>query len=188
MSSDKGDKLIEKQFISQVGSECYLQSNLLGQVPELPVSQPEQSRTALSTLLICRYVPMFGEVDFKPANAYSSVPIEEQMEALTKAVKAGKVRQIGLSNETAWGLTRFCQLGMTIFSVLDAHHGAWQCPCIMMWAIHLPVILTRAGLGCLQAAKSYCLSFVCQLLVTHLGHRLIVVASSTCLLRWPLLN
>ena len=80
---------------------------------------------------------MFGEVDFKPANAYSSVPIEEQMEALTKAVNAGKVRQIGLSNETAWGLTRFCQLGMNIFSVLDAYHGAWQCPCIMMCAIHL---------------------------------------------------
>ncbi|DBA92845.1 TPA: hypothetical protein ACH3X1_003024 [Trebouxia sp. C0004] len=37
-----------------------------------------------------RYVPMFGEVDFRPENAYSSVPIEEQMQALSRAVTAGK--------------------------------------------------------------------------------------------------
>ena len=55
---------------------------------------------------------MFGEVDFKPAYSYSSVPLEEQYEALSSAVLAGKVRHIGLSNETAWGLTRFCQLGV----------------------------------------------------------------------------
>lgn len=54
---------------------------------------------------------MFGEVDFQPGNAYSSVPLEEQMGALTAAVAAGKVRHVGLSNETAWGLTKFCQLG-----------------------------------------------------------------------------
>ena len=58
-----------------------------------------------------RYVPMFGEVDFQPANAYSSVPLEEQIEALAEAVSAGKVRQIGASNETAWGVTKLCQLG-----------------------------------------------------------------------------
>ena len=54
---------------------------------------------------------MFGEVDFKPAYTYSSVPLEEQLEALSRAVEAGKVRHIGVSNETAWGLTTFCQLG-----------------------------------------------------------------------------
>jgi aryl-alcohol dehydrogenase-like predicted oxidoreductase len=31
-----------------------------------------------------------------------------QLEALTRLVEQGKVRQIGLSNETAWGLTVFC--------------------------------------------------------------------------------
>lgn len=63
-------------------------------------------------LAVYRYVPMFGEVNFRPANSYASVPLEEQMGALTAAVTAGKVRHIGLSNETAWGLTKFCQLGM----------------------------------------------------------------------------
>lgn len=55
---------------------------------------------------------MFGDVDFKPAYSYSSVPFEEQMEALSAAVTAGKVRHIGVSNDTAWGLTKLCQLGM----------------------------------------------------------------------------
>jgi aryl-alcohol dehydrogenase-like predicted oxidoreductase len=36
------------------------------------------------------------------------VPIEVQLEALTRLVEQGKVRRIGLSNETAWGLTVFC--------------------------------------------------------------------------------
>lgn len=54
---------------------------------------------------------MFGEVDFQPVNSYASVPLEEQLGALSAAVAAGKVRHVGLSNETAWGLTRFCQLG-----------------------------------------------------------------------------
>ena len=55
---------------------------------------------------------MFGEVDYRPAHSYSSVPLEEQLEALSRAVAAGKVKHIGLSNESAWGLTKFCQLGM----------------------------------------------------------------------------
>jgi aryl-alcohol dehydrogenase-like predicted oxidoreductase len=36
------------------------------------------------------------------------VPIEVQLEALMRLVEQGKVRRIGLSNETAWGLTAFC--------------------------------------------------------------------------------
>jgi aryl-alcohol dehydrogenase-like predicted oxidoreductase len=35
-------------------------------------------------------------------------PIEVQVGALLRLVEQGKVRQIGLSNETAWGLTAFC--------------------------------------------------------------------------------
>ena len=64
---------------------------------------------------------MFGEVDYKPANAYSSVPFEEQMGALSKAVTAGKIRQIGVSNETPWGLTKLCQLGMHASVILPPH-------------------------------------------------------------------
>jgi aryl-alcohol dehydrogenase-like predicted oxidoreductase len=36
-----------------------------------------------------------------------SIPIEETLEALAALVKAGKVRHIGLSNESAWGTMTF---------------------------------------------------------------------------------
>lgn len=61
-----------------------------------------------------RYVPMFGEVDYDPSHKYSSVPMEEQLEALSSAVASGKVRHIGLSNETAFGVMEFCRLSNTL--------------------------------------------------------------------------
>ena len=59
----------------------------------------------------CRYVPMFGETDFRVEQVYASAPLEEQLEALGRAVEAGKVCQVGLSNETPWGLMECCRLG-----------------------------------------------------------------------------
>lgn len=38
------------------------------------------------------------------------VPIEETLEALGELVKAGKIRYVGLSNETPWGLNEFLRL------------------------------------------------------------------------------
>ena len=40
-----------------------------------------------------------------------AVSFEEQLEALGQAVAAGKVRMVGLSNETPYGLMRFLHLG-----------------------------------------------------------------------------
>ncbi|KAL6908078.1 hypothetical protein ACP4OV_002248 [Aristida adscensionis] len=57
-----------------------------------------------------RYVPMFGETDYDPSHQYASVPIQEQLEALGTAIDAGKIRYIGLSNETPYGLMKFLQL------------------------------------------------------------------------------
>ncbi|XP_022728449.1 uncharacterized protein LOC111283993 isoform X4 [Durio zibethinus] len=54
-----------------------------------------------------RYVPMFGEIEYDPVRQFSSVPIEEQLDALGKAVDAGKIRYIGLSNETPYGVMKF---------------------------------------------------------------------------------
>ena len=55
---------------------------------------------------------MFGESEYDPYRTYLSVPIEEQLEALAAAKRSGKIRHIGLSNETAWGVMRFCEIGM----------------------------------------------------------------------------
>ncbi|CAA6654192.1 unnamed protein product [Spirodela intermedia] len=57
-----------------------------------------------------RYVPMFGEIEYDPDRQLTSVPIEEQLDALGRAVDAGKVRYIGLSNETPYGLMKFIEI------------------------------------------------------------------------------
>ncbi|GLT42544.1 hypothetical protein SLA2020_165370 [Shorea laevis] len=54
-----------------------------------------------------RYVPMFGETEYDPVRQFFSVSIEEQLDALGRAVDAGKIRYIGLSNETAYGVMKF---------------------------------------------------------------------------------
>ncbi len=58
-----------------------------------------------------RPVPMFGETRFSPqANrAAEPTPIEEQLQALAALIQAGKIRHIGLSNETPWGVMRFLE-------------------------------------------------------------------------------
>ncbi|WVZ24046.1 hypothetical protein V8G54_002590 [Vigna mungo] len=57
---------------------------------------------------------MFGETEYDAVRQYASVGIDEQLEALSTAVKAGKassiIRYIGLSNETPYGLMKFIQV------------------------------------------------------------------------------
>ncbi len=57
-----------------------------------------------------RNVPMFGRIDYDPALEKPTVPIEEQLEVLTDLVSSGKVRHIGISNETAWGVAEFLKV------------------------------------------------------------------------------
>ncbi len=58
-----------------------------------------------------RKVPKFGVLDFDfDPNDNNWTEIEEVLENLNRLVKAGKIRYIGLSNETPWGLMKFLQL------------------------------------------------------------------------------
>jgi aryl-alcohol dehydrogenase-like predicted oxidoreductase len=57
-----------------------------------------------------RHVPSFGEIYFRPEKETSRTSIHEQLEALGKLVRAGKVRHVGLSNETPWGVHEFVRL------------------------------------------------------------------------------
>ena len=57
-----------------------------------------------------RHVPAFGSLYYDPAQEKSQTPIREQLEALAKLVQAGKVRHIGLSNETPYGVHEFVRL------------------------------------------------------------------------------
>jgi aryl-alcohol dehydrogenase-like predicted oxidoreductase len=74
-----------------------------------------------------RYVPMFGSTSYDVTQEHNSTPIAEQLSALAELVKAGKVRHIGLSNETPWGVSEFVrlaeQLGLPkIASIQNAYH------------------------------------------------------------------
>ncbi|CAN1175399.1 Protein tas [Linum perenne] len=60
--------------------------------------------------LCYRYVPMFGETEYDPTRQFSSITIEEQLDALGRAVASGKIRYIGLSNETPYGVMKFLEL------------------------------------------------------------------------------
>ncbi|XP_016650752.1 PREDICTED: protein tas-like isoform X2 [Prunus mume] len=56
------------------------------------------------------YVPMFGEIEYDPTRQFCSIPIDEQLDALGRAVDSGKIRYVGLSNETPYGVMKFVQV------------------------------------------------------------------------------
>ncbi len=57
-----------------------------------------------------RNVPMFGTVYYDPTKERTQTSILEQLEGLGQLVKQGKVRHIGLSNETPYGVHEFVRL------------------------------------------------------------------------------
>lgn len=57
-----------------------------------------------------RNVPMFGSLYFDPSKDAAVTPILEQLQALQTLVQAGKVRAVGLSNETPHGVSEFVRL------------------------------------------------------------------------------
>lgn len=76
-----------------------------------------------------RPLALFGGVTPGPAAdaERSEVPIEETLAALGELVTEGSVRQIGLSNETAWGVSRYLHGAQTaglprVVSVQNAYN------------------------------------------------------------------
>ena len=58
-----------------------------------------------------RKVPKFGVLDFKHDPFDDDwVQVEEVLDNLNQLVKSGKVRYVGLSNETPWGVMKFLQI------------------------------------------------------------------------------
>jgi aryl-alcohol dehydrogenase-like predicted oxidoreductase len=57
-----------------------------------------------------RNAPCFGTLYFDPSKDRVQSSIHEQLEAFATLVKAGKVREIGLSNETPWGVAEFLRV------------------------------------------------------------------------------
>jgi aryl-alcohol dehydrogenase-like predicted oxidoreductase len=57
-----------------------------------------------------RYVPMFGKTAYEPEEERSATPIAEQLAAFADVAREGKIRYVGLSNETAWGVSEFSRI------------------------------------------------------------------------------
>jgi len=57
-----------------------------------------------------RSTNFFGRLGYEHRNAESALPIEETLETLAQLVKEGKVRHVGISNETPWGLAEYLRL------------------------------------------------------------------------------
>jgi aryl-alcohol dehydrogenase-like predicted oxidoreductase len=60
-----------------------------------------------------RSTNFFGQLGYRHIENESTVPIEETLQVLTDLVRDGKVRHIGLSNETPWGVHRFLSAAIT---------------------------------------------------------------------------
>jgi aryl-alcohol dehydrogenase-like predicted oxidoreductase len=76
-----------------------------------------------------RNVPVFGQLYFNPQHERPCIAIEETLDALQTLVTEGKIRHIGVSNESAWGVSEFIYLSQTrglprIASIQNAYHLA----------------------------------------------------------------
>lgn len=76
-----------------------------------------------------RSLPLWGAggTTYRRPSRRAETPIEETLDALGSLVKAGKVRQIGVSNETPWGVARFLRAaelghGPRVVSIQNAYN------------------------------------------------------------------
>jgi aryl-alcohol dehydrogenase-like predicted oxidoreductase len=53
---------------------------------------------------------IFGQLGYDEDGEAESVPLAETLDVLADLVRSGKIRAVGLSNETAWGAMRFLAL------------------------------------------------------------------------------
>lgn len=57
-----------------------------------------------------RHVPAFGNLYYDPAKETTQTSIHAQLETLAQLVQEGKIRAVGLSNETPYGVHEFVRL------------------------------------------------------------------------------
>lgn len=74
-----------------------------------------------------RETTFFNTVNYHHNPEKDGLPIEESLRALEELVKAGKVRYVGVSNESAWGVMEFLRLADTaglprVVSVQNAYN------------------------------------------------------------------
>ncbi len=73
-----------------------------------------------------RHTNTFGQLGFHPDPDEEMTPIEETLKGLERVIASGKVRYVGVSNESAWGTMRYLMLadaglGPRIVSIQNAY-------------------------------------------------------------------
>lgn len=116
--SDREDLYIA----SKVAPAQFITTRAVGDVPKLDKKSLHDAIDGTLERLQTDYVDLYQihwperQTNFFGARAYehnaedASTPIRETLEALDELVKAGKVRQIGVSNETPWGVNEYLRL------------------------------------------------------------------------------
>ncbi|SLN12201.1 NADP(H)-dependent aldo-keto reductase [Oceanibacterium hippocampi] len=61
-----------------------------------------------------RRTNFFGQLGYRHDPDDDAIPLEDTLRALDDAVRAGKIRHVGVSNETPWGVMRFVQLAESL--------------------------------------------------------------------------
>lgn len=74
-----------------------------------------------------RNAPIFGQTSFDPQKERAHTAIEDTLAALDEMIKAGKIRYVGVSNETSWGVCEFIKQAETkglprIVSIQNAYN------------------------------------------------------------------
>ncbi len=89
-----------------------------GLTPEDIIASCEGSLRRLKTEVIDlyqihwpeRHVPSFGDLYYDPRKETCRTPIYEQLEAMKRLEREGKIRHVGLSNETPYGVHEFVRV------------------------------------------------------------------------------
>ncbi len=73
-----------------------------------------------------RNVPMFGQYEYDPGCEREAESLRAQLEAMARLISEGKVRHVGVSNETPWGVMtclRLADEGLPrVVSIQNAYH------------------------------------------------------------------
>uniref|UniRef100_A0ACD5WCE8 Uncharacterized protein n=1 Tax=Avena sativa TaxID=4498 RepID=A0ACD5WCE8_AVESA len=119
MKSRPRDKVILATKISGYSDRTFLRDNAeVVRVDAANIKESvEKSLSRLSTDYIDllhihwpdRYVALYGEFSYNSTKWRPSVPFEDQLKALQELIDEGKVRYIGVSNETSYGVMQFVQ-------------------------------------------------------------------------------
>lgn len=96
-----------------------------------------------------RKTNFFGNVFYEHAPYEDEVELEEQLDAMKDLIAAGKIRHVGLSNETAWGVMHALELHKTkglprIMSVQNPYNLLQRA-----WDVNLAEVSIRENVGLL---------------------------------------